>query len=32
MAVTVLMAVKNEYFTNEDIYKGVHDDQNNVCL
>ena len=32
LAVTVLMAVKNEYLTNEDIYKGIHDDENNVCL
>ena len=32
MAVTVLMAVKNEYLTCEDVYKGIHDDENNVCL
>ena len=24
--------VKNEYLTYEDIYKGIHDDKNNVCL
>ena len=32
VAVTVLMAVKNEYLIYEDIYKGIHDDKNNVCL
>ena len=32
LAVSVLMAVKNEYFICGDIYKGIHDDENNVCL
>ena len=32
LAVTVLMAVKNEYLTYEDNYKGTHDDENNACL
>ena len=32
MAVTVLMAMKKKYLTCEDIYKGIHDDENNVCL
>ena len=31
MANTGLMEVKNEYLTYEDIYKGIHDDENNVC-
>ena len=31
LAVAVPMAVKNEYLTYEDIYKGIHDDENNVC-
>ena len=29
---TIFMAVKNEYLTDEDIFKGIHDDENNVCL
>ena len=29
LAVTVLMTVKSEYLTNEDTYKGIHDDD--VC-
>ena len=32
MAVIGLMALKSEYFTFEDIYKGIHDDENNVCF
>ena len=32
MAVTCLMAVKNEYLIYEDVYKGIHDDENSVCL
>ena len=32
LAVTVRTAVKNEYLTNEEIYKGIHDDENNVCV
>ena len=31
-AVTSLMAVKNEYLTYTDIYKGIYNDENNVCL
>ena len=27
MAVTVLVAVKNEYLTYENIFKGIHDDE-----
>ena len=30
LAVTVLMAVKSENLIYEDIYKGIHDDDNNV--
>ena len=29
--VAVLTAVKNEYLIYEDIYKDIHDDENNVC-
>ena len=29
---TFLAAVKNEYLIFKDIYKGIHDDENNVCL
>ena len=32
MAVIILMAVKNEYLTHEDNFKGIHDDENNVCF
>ena len=32
LAVTILMAVKNEYLINDDIFKGIHDDEKNVCL
>ena len=32
LALTVLMAVKNEYFIFLDFYKGIHDDENSVCL
>ena len=32
LAVTILMTVKNEYLTYEDISKGIHDDEHNVCL
>ena len=32
LAVTVLMAMKNEFLTYEDIHKGIHDDENNACL
>ena len=32
LVVYVDMAVKNEYFVCGDIYKGIHDDENNVCL
>ena len=30
LAVTILMAVKNEDLTYKDIYKGIHDDENNA--
>ena len=32
MAVTLLMAVRNEDLTCMNIYKGIQDDENNVCL
>ena len=32
MAITVLMAVKNEYVNDVDICKGTHDDEIDVCL
>ena len=32
MAVTILMAVTNEDLIYKDIYKGIHDDENNVWL
>ena len=32
LAVTILMAVKNEYLIFKNISKGIHDDENNVCL
>ena len=32
LAVTVLMAVKSEHLTYEDIYRGIHDDENNIWL
>ena len=32
LAVTVPTALKNEFLVHEDIYKGIHDDENNVCL
>ena len=32
LAVTVLVAVRNEDLIFEDISKGIHDDENNVCL
>ena len=28
LAVAARMAVKNEYFTHEEIYKGIHYDEN----
>ena len=32
VTVIILMTVKKEYFTHQDICKGVHEDENNVCL
>ena len=32
LAVPVLMAMKNEYLIFKDIFQGIHDDENNVCL
>ena len=32
MAATILMAVKNEDLIFKNISKGIHDDENNVCL
>ena len=32
LAITVLMAMKNEDFIFKGISKGIHDDGNNVCL
>ena len=32
VAVTILIAAKSKDLTYEDIYKGIHDDENNVCL
>ena len=32
MAGAVLMAVRNENLIYKDIYKGIHDDENNVWL
>ena len=32
LAVTVFMAVKDDYFMFEDIHMGIHDDGNNVRL
>ena len=32
MAVTILMAVRNEDLIHKDIYKGIHDDENKVWL
>ena len=32
LAVSVLMAMKNEYLIYENIFKGIHDDENNATL
>ena len=32
LAVTVQLAVKNEYLIFTNTFKGIHDDENNVCL
>ena len=32
MTITNLMSVKNDYIICEDVYKGMHDEENNVSF